>query len=138
MADDASRLGAMMRKRVAAALAAGKAAARTGGEEVAGVMCATAPRDEMELIRSIRVEDASSIKTTKGLDVNFIGVVVKAGDDTTLVTNSRGQKFQNAKLQEHGTKEMSANPYFNASYRRVRTRVKGRITRAIRKAWLEG
>lgn len=101
-------------------------------------MRATAPRDEFDLIRSIRVEDATTRKTSKGVDANFVGVVVKAGDETTIVTNARGQKFQNAKLQEHGTKEMPANPYFNSSYRRVRTRVKGRITRAIRKAWLEG
>ncbi|RWR09807.1 hypothetical protein [Paenirhodobacter populi] len=138
MADDASRLGAMMRKHLAAALAAGKAAARTGGEEVANVMRATAPRHEFELIRSIRVEDTDTFRSTKGGDVAFVGVVVKAGDDTTLVTNSRGQKFQNAKLQEHGTKNMPANPYFNASWRRMRTRVRSRITRSIRKAWLNG
>lgn len=138
MADDAARLGAMMRKHLAAALAAGKAAARTGGEEVANVMRATAPRHELELIRSIRVEDATTRKTTKGGSVDFIGVVVKAGDDTTLVEGARGVKFQNAKLQEHGTKDMPANPYFNASYRRLRTRVRARITREIRKAWLNG
>lgn len=138
MADDAARLGAMMRKHLAAALAAGKAAARQGGEEVANVMRATAPRDDLELIRSIRVEDTTTRKTSKNGTVDFIGVVVKAGDDTTLVTGARGVKFQNAKLQEHGTKNMPANPYFNASYRRLRTRVRGRISRAVRKGWLDG
>lgn len=138
MTDGAGRLGAMMRKHLAAALAAGKAAARTGGEEVAGVMRATAPRDEFELIRSIRVEDTDTRATSSGESVPFVGVVVKAGDETTIVTNARGVKFQNAKLQEHGTKNMPANPYFNASYRRVRSRVRARITREIRKAWLKG
>ncbi|RWR08524.1 hypothetical protein [Paenirhodobacter populi] len=138
MSDDASRLGAMMRKHLAAALAAGKAQARKEAEIIANVMRATAPRDEFELIRSIRVEDTDTRATTKGGNVPFVGVVVKAGDDTTLVTNSRGQKFQNAKLQEHGTKNMPANPYFNASYRRRKPNAKGNITRAIRKAWLNG
>ncbi len=138
MSDGPARLGAMMRKHLAAAIAAGKAAARTGGEEVANVMRATAPRDELDLIRSIRVEDTDTRKTSKYGVVPFIGVVVKAGDETTIVTNSRGQRFQNAKLQEHGTNERDANPYFNASYRRVRSRVKSRITREIRKAWLKG
>lgn len=137
MSDDAARLGAMMRKHLAAALAAGKAAARSGGEEVANVMRATAPRDELDLIRSIRVEDATTRKTSKG-ETGFIGVVVKAGDESTIVTNARGQRFQNAKLQEHGTKRMRANPYFNASYRRLRSRVKGRIARGVRKAWISG
>lgn len=133
-----AQLGALLRARIAAAIQAGKIAARQGGEEVANVMRATAPRDEQELIRSIRVEDASTRKTSKGGDQAFIGVVVKAGDATTIVTNGRGVKFQNAKLQEHGTKNMPANPYFNSSYRRMRSRVKSRITTAMRKAWKAG
>jgi HK97 gp10 family phage protein len=137
MADDAGRLGNMMRQHLVAAMNAGKAAARTGGEEIANVMRVTAPRDEHALIRSIRVEDTTTRKTSKG-ETGFVGVVVKAGDETTIVTNSRGQRFQNAKLQEHGTKKMPANPYFNASYRRMRSRVKSRITRAVRQAWLKG
>lgn len=138
MSNDAARLGAMMRKHLAAAILAGKAAARSGGEELAGVMRATAPRDDLNLIRSIRVEDATTRKATGGGEVGFVGVVVKAGDESTIVTNARGQRFQNAKLQEHGTKRMRANPYFNASYRRLRSRIKSRITREVRKAWIRG
>lgn len=138
MADGAARLGSMMRKHLEAAMKAAKDAARQGGEEVANVMRATAPRDQNDLIRSIRVEDTATFKISKGKTVDFIGVVVKAGDETTIVTNKRGQRFQNAKLQEHGTVNMPANPYFNASWRRIKTRVKSRITRNIRKAWKDG
>ncbi len=137
MADDAARLGAMMRRHLAAAMANAKAAARQGGEEVAGVMRATVGRDEGDLYRSIRVEDATSRKTSRG-DVPFVGVVVKAGDETTIVTNASGGRFQNARLQEVGTAKRRANPFFNASYRRVKTRVWSRITRALRKGWLQG
>lgn len=138
MSDDAGRLGAMMRKHLAAALAAGKAQARKEADLIAGVMRSTAPRDDLELVRSIRVEDATSRRTTKGGEVGFIGVVVKAGDESTIVTNAHGQRFQNAKLQEHGTKRMRANPYFNSSYRRRRSQAKSAISRAVRKAWLQG
>lgn len=138
MVDDASRLGNLMRKRLTAALEAGRSQARKEAEIIANIMRATAPRDEMELIRSIRVEDAATRKTTKHGEVGFVGVVVKAGDETTIVTNARGQRFQNAKLQEHGTKKMKANPYFNSSYRRRRSQAKASITRAVKKAWVNG
>lgn len=138
MADGAARLGAMMQKHLKAALAAGLAQAQKEGDIIANIMRATAPRDELELVKSIRVEGATSYTTSRGKEINFIGVIVKAGDETTIVTNKRGQKFQNAKLQEHGTRKMPANPYFNASYRRRKTQAKSNITRAVKKAWKEG
>lgn len=125
---------AMFRRKAAAVVAAGKAAARKGGEDVAAAMRYLAPKDQRELVNSIRVEDAATRKTSSG-ETGFIGVVVKAGDETTIVTNERGQRFQNAKLQENGTKNMPANPYFNPAWRANRTRVRGNITRAVRKAW---
>lgn len=138
MADDAARLGVMMRKHLAAALLAAKAQARKEGEIIAGIMRATAPRDELELIKSIRVEDTDSRKISKGGGAAFVGVAVKAGDETTVVTNKRGARFQNARLQESGTRNMPANPYFNASYRRRKTAAKASISRALRKGWLKG
>lgn len=128
---------AMFRRKAAAVVAAAKASASKGGEDVAAAMRYLAPKDQRELIKSIRVEDAATRKTSGG-EVGFIGVVVKAGDETTIVTNSRGQRFQNAKLQETGTKNMPANPYFNVAWRQNRTRVRGAITRAVRKAWTSG
>lgn len=125
---------AMFRRKAAAVVAAGRAAAKNGGEQTAAAMRYLAPKDQRELVNSIRVEDAA-IRQTSGGEVGFIGVVVKAGDETTIVTNERGQRFQNAKLQENGTKNMPANPYFNPAWRQNRTRVRGAITRAVRKAW---
>lgn len=126
---------AMFRRKAAAVVAAGKAAAQKGGEDVAQAMRYLAPKDQRELVNSIRVEGAATRSTTKGGEVGFIGVVVKAGDETTIVTNDRGQRFQNAKLQENGTKNMPASPYFNPAWRANRTRIRGSITRAVRKAW---
>lgn len=125
---------AMFRRKAAAVVAAAKAAANKGGEDVASAMRYLAPKDQRELLNSIRVEDAATRQTSRG-ETGFIGVVVKAGDETTIVTNERGQRFQNAKLQENGTKNMPANPYFNVAWRQNRTRVRGSITRAVRKAW---
>ena len=135
MVNGIPQVRAMFRRKAAAVAAQAKLAARQGGEEVAQAMRYLAPKDERELVDSIRVEDAASITTSKG-ERGFIGVVVKAGDETTIVTNSSGGRFQNAKLQENGTKNMPANPYFNPAWRANRTRVRGKITRAIRKAWI--
>ena len=128
---------AMFRRKAAAVIAAGKAAAEQGGEQVASAMRYLAPRDQGELIRSIRVENAETVSTAKG-DRGFIGVIVKAGDATTVVTNARGGTFQNARIQEFGTRSRAANPFFFPAYRANRTRVRGAITRAVRKAWISG
>lgn len=128
---------AMFRRKAAAVIAASKAAAEQGGEQVASAMRYLAPRDQGELIRSIRVEDAETVSTAKG-DRGFIGVIVKAGDATTVVTNARGGTFQNARIQEFGTRSRAANPFFFPAYRANRTRVRGVITRAVRKAWISG
>lgn len=128
---------AMFRRKAAKVAAAAKSQARVGGEQVASAMRYLAPREDGALIRSIRVEDASSVTTSRG-ERGFLGVVVKAGDETTIVTNASGGRFQNAKLQENGTKNMPANPYFNPAWRANRTRVRSAITRAVRKAWVSG
>ena len=106
---------------------AAELAAEQGAEEAAAAMRYLAPVDEYDLIRSIRVEEPDNHE--------FIGRIVWAGDETTIVYNRRGARFQNAKIQENGTLNMPANPFFNPGWRMVRTRVKGRITRAITKAW---
>ena len=134
MVDGIPGVKAMFRRKAAAAVAAGRAAAAKGGEEVAAAMRYLAPSDEADLIKSIRVDEVSDIKT-RGGESGFIGVVVKAGDQSTLVTNSSGGRFQNAKLQEHGTKNMPANPYFNPAWRANRRRVRSAINRAVRRAW---
>lgn len=126
---------AMFRRKAAAVRAAAQAAAQKGGDDVASAMRYLAPQNERKLIQSIRVEGAESINTRRG-PRTFIGVIVKAGDASTIVTTKSGGRFQNAKLQETGTQKMPANPYFNPAWRANRTRVRGSITRAVRKAWL--
>lgn len=128
---------AMFRRKAAKVVAEAKAQARVQGEQVASAMRYLAPREQGALIRSIRVEDADTITTSKG-ERGFVGVKVKAGDETTIVTNHTGARFQNAKLQEDGTKNMPASPYFNPAWRANRSRVRSAISRAIRKAWISG
>lgn len=111
-----------------------KQEARRQGEGVATAARYLAPRDDGNLIRSIRVENADSVTTSKG-ERDFIGVKVVAGDATTMVTNGSGGRFQNARIQEFGTKTRAANPYFFPAWKANRRRVRSAISRAIRKAW---
>lgn len=114
---------------------AAKNEARVQAQGVAKAMQFLAPQDDGDLIRSIRVEDAETVTTRKG-SRDFVGVAVKAGDSTTVVTNASGGRFQNARIQEFGTKARSANPFFFPAWKANRRRVRSAITRAIRKAWL--
>lgn len=125
---------AMFRRKAAAVVAAAKAQARKSGEDVAQGMRYLAPEKSGALRRSIRVEDAGTV-ATRGGERGFIGVKVKAGDSSTVVTNARGARFQNAKLQEFGTRKRPASPYFYPTWRANRSRVRGAISRAIRRAW---
>jgi hypothetical protein len=61
-----------------------------------------------------------------------LAVTMYAGNERTLVTNKEGERFQNARLQEFGTKEMPANPFFYPAYRFARKRIRDRLARAIR------
>ncbi|MFH5773592.1 HK97 gp10 family phage protein [Paracoccus sp. NGMCC 1.201697] len=134
MVEGVSQFQAMLRRKAGAAIEAGKAAAIKGGEDLAQAQRFLAPVDDADLLRSIRVEPAEQIKTSQGLR-DFVGVAVKAGDETTMVTNSSGGRFQNARLQEFGTKTRAANPYFFPAWRANRRRIRASITRAIRKVW---
>ena len=111
-----------------------KQEARSQGKGVAAAARYLAPRDDGNLIRSIRVEDVDSVTTSKG-ERDFIGVKVVAGDETTMVTNGSGGRFQNARIQEFGTKTRAANPYLFPAWKANRRRVRSAISRAIRKAW---
>lgn len=63
-------------------------------------------------------------------------ITIYAGSAQTMV-GSRAQ-FQLARLQEFGTQNMTANPFFYPSWRASRKRVRGRITRAMKKAIKDG
>ena len=138
MVNGVEQVRAMFKRKGAAVVAAAKASAQAEGDKVASAMRYLAPREQGELIRSIRSEDASALTSGNGSEVGFIGVKVKAGDATTVVTNSSGGQFQNARIQEFGTKTRAANPYFFPAWRANRSRVRGAITRAVRRAWISG
>lgn len=99
------------------------------GKRVVNTMKQLAPKEDLNLVSSIRVEPSPS--------PDLIGVEVHAGDESTMVTNDSGQKFQNAKLQEAGTKNMPARPYFNPAKRYHRRGVNNSLKRAITKVWKE-
>ncbi len=87
------------------------------------------PVDQGELRQSITYEETPD---------RDLSVTITAGDETTVVTNSRGVRFQNALIQEYGTSKNPGNPFFFTSYRKLKRKMKGRITRSIRKAIREG
>lgn len=132
------RVKRKLRAHAKSAVDAARAQARIEGETIAQLARSFAPQQDGELIRSIRVEDASVLSTSNGSSHDFIGVVVKAGDDRTIITNHRGVKFQNAKLQETGTQNMEANPYFNPAKRMRARAARNAINRAVRNGWRNG
>lgn len=129
------RVRAKLESHMRAAIEAGRAQARIEGEKIATIAKGFAPHDQGDLIASIRVEDADTIKTS-GEETGFVGVVVRAGDATTIVKNKTGGEFQNALIQEYGTKERAANPYFGPAKRLQKRTARAAIMRAIRRAWM--
>lgn len=121
-----------------------------------------AVRDEMERIATAWVaqmrrlapkdtgELAASIGWTWGaapsgsIAVGQVGgganrITIYAGNDATMVTNSRGIRFQKAKLQEFGTKAMPANPFFfpviRGGKRTTTRRINAAAVKAARQIW---
>ncbi|KZL04544.1 hypothetical protein PsAD2_04627 [Pseudovibrio axinellae] len=70
---------------------------------------------------------------TVGGGKDWLHIKIYAGNKKTIVTNKRGVQFQNAKLQEFGTREMKANPYFYPAWRTQKRGAKSRLTRRINK-----
>jgi len=65
-------------------------------------------------------------------------ITIYAGSSSTIVTNARGLEFQNAFLQEYGTKDMPPTPYFFVTWRQFRRGAKAATTRAIKKGLSSG
>lgn len=128
------RIRAKLHTHMAKAVAAGVAQARIEGEKIAQLARAFAGNDTGELDKSIKVEDADTAKFNQ-YTVGFVGVVVKAGDETTIVTNHQGDRFQNALIQEYGTREHPANPFFGPAKRLQMAAAKAAIRRATAAAW---
>ncbi|WP_309086463.1 hypothetical protein [Chelativorans sp.] len=113
-------------------------------EETTDLMKRFAPKDEHKLVVSIgytfdfapgggneAVAQARAAKVETGL-----AVTMYAGDETTMVTNKRGQRFQNARIQEHGRRTKSGkiikHPFFFPAYRLMHKRALSRLRRALR------
>ena len=73
-----------------------------------------------------------AIGTVRGGD-EALQITIYAGNEKTIVKNKSGGKFQLAKLQEFGTKNMAANPFFYPVYRLRKRRLKSRLTRKVNK-----
>jgi HK97 gp10 family phage protein len=69
-----------------------------------------------------------------GRGAGNLRITIFAGNELTMVANKRGQQFQNARIQEFGTKERPGQPYFYPAYRAIRKRVKSRVSRAVTKS----
>ncbi|TPM92726.1 HK97 gp10 family phage protein [Mesorhizobium sp. B2-1-3A] len=95
------------------------------------------PVDKGDLKRSIgyvlgdEVPEGAGISTAPAKGSTDLTVTMFAGNATTIVTNKRGVEFQNAVLQEFGTKKMSANPFFFPGFRIGKKRAKPRLARAV-------
>lgn len=108
-------------------------------EELVAEMKQNAPELSGELRESIgwtwgdAPEGSMAIGTVSNGD-QALQITIYAGNEKTIVTNKSGGKFQLAKLQEFGTKNMPANPYFYPVYRLRKRRIKSRLTRNAKKA----
>lgn len=140
------RLKAKLRTHGAAAIEAAQAQARKEADIIVGFAKAAAPEEEGALIRSIRVEEADTLTTKSGAEIGFVGVNVVAGDETTIITNKRGQKFQKAKLFEGGFLHekkgggmmVVQRPFLNFAKRARLKAARANIIRAVNKAWKSG
>lgn len=69
-----------------------------------------------------------------GASASDIDLTIYAGSAATIVTNSRGVKFQNARIQEFGTKNLPAHPYFYPAWRQNKKGMRSSEIAAIRAA----
>ena len=113
-----------LRRKVRAALAA---PLDKGASEIVADARRFAPVEEGDLRQSIRWRPGE----------HELVRIVEAGNEGTMVTGARVY-FQNARLQEFGTQEMPANPFFFVAYRLNRRRIRRRLKAAARKAIKEG
>ena len=108
-------------------------------DEVVQMAKGLAPKKEHKLVNSIgwtwgeAPAGSITIGTFRGNQFGTMRVTIYAGDQTTMVTNKRGHKFQNAWLQEVGTRAMQSTPYFFPAYRSLKKRGKARLARNTRK-----
>lgn len=107
-------------------------------DEIVDLMRRAVPVDEGDLRRSIgwtwgAPPEGASVFAQAAGEAGLV-ITIYAGNRQTVVTNSRGVEFQNAFIQEYGTTERSANPFFRPSWRLGRKRAQNRISRSLGKA----
>jgi HK97 gp10 family phage protein len=91
-----------------------KEALDQSADELVAMQKRLAPRDEGDLINSIE----------KAPGRHELAVIVRAG----------GKAAPHAKWVEYGTSKMAARPFFWPSWRALRKRIKGKMSRAATKA----
>lgn len=136
-----NKLQADLEKRIPARIReANIRALEKGANELVAMIKRLVPKDELKLMNSVgwtwgdAPEGSITIASVGGRQFGTLRITVFMGDATTIVYNSRGIAFQNALLQEFGTKNMPANPSFYPSYRALRKRIRSRVRRESRKA----
>lgn len=110
-----------------------------GADELVGMMKRLVPVEDGDLRDSIgwtwgNAPKGSVVMAESAADSRGLKITVYAGNERTMVENSRGVRFQIARLQEHGTQAMEANPFFFPSWRALRKRIQSRIKREMKKA----
>lgn len=117
-------------------------ALKRAARSITDTMEAFAPQDTGRLKGSIGwtmgEPPPGSISSKRKSEPGDIAATIYAGDESTMVTNKRGVRFQNARLQEFGTKNMPPTPFFYPAYRAHKKSVKSRVSRAIKKGLKEG
>lgn len=106
-----------------------KPALMKSAEEIADMQRRLAPRDEGELIESIKVTGPGEATPPYS----------QPGGATTVPENAVAITVGNSDvryphLQEYGTSKQAAQPFFWPAYRLLKKRTQGRIKRAIGKA----
>lgn len=135
IADLNRRLKVHLPKRIRDAAAR---AMEQGAEELVAMMKRQVPVDRGTLRDSIGWTwgnaPAGSITIGKvgGREYSTMRITIYAGNEQTMV--GARKQFQLARLQEFGTQAMQANPFFFASYRVMKKRIRSRVTREISKA----
>ena len=128
---------------------AAKKAIAVGADELVALMKSRVPVDQGALRNSIGwtfgdiPEGAISVGEVNGNEFGIIKATIYAGNENTVVYNSRGIAFQNARIQEFGTRGgVPASNYFLGAWDTLKRRIRSRITRetnkAIRRAYANG
>ena len=140
-----SRLSRKLRRTIpTAAKKRAKEALEASAEEIIALMKRLVPKDEGNLAESIGwtwgnvPKGAVALGRSEPTGNGRLRITIYAGGDKTVVTNSRGVEFQNVFIQEFGTQEQDAQPFFFPAWRALRRRAKSRVSRGITKGVKEG